>query len=349
MNAKRCVVLGGGAWGTALAHALAQRTGAMPLAVTLWMRNTRLYDTVSATRINTAYLPSITLSPQLACANHEIGLHPEWLDADVLILATSFAGLRDTAQQLAQLASLHQRQLPPVITLSKGVEAGTGCFAYDVLRQELEGVAGLIGILTGPSCAQEVAQGLPTALTLVSPPHPQLAGLHQLLHGGNLRVYVSHDVVGAEIGGAAKNVMAIAAGIADGLELGLNARAALMTRGLHEMTRLAVKLGGHVETLMGLTGMGDLILTCTGNLSRNRKVGLQLAQNQPLSHILAQLGHVAEGVYCAEALMQLGRAHQVDLPIIQAVCAVLSGDVQPKQALMHLLAREPKTESGRVV
>ncbi len=199
------------------------------------------------------------------------------------------------------------------------------------------------GPLSGPSFAEEVARGLPTALT-VAGPAPFCAQVTRVVHGGALRVYSTDDVLGVEIGGAVKNVLAIATGIAESLGLGLNARAALMTRGLAEITRLGVALGARAETFMGLTGMGDLILTCTGDLSRNRKVGLLLGRGVGLSAALAQLGHVAEGVWSAPAVIARAQAVGVEMPLAQAVCDVLDGRSTPADALRRLLARDPKRE-----
>jgi len=201
------------------------------------------------------------------------------------------------------------------------------------------------GALSGPSFALEVARGLPTALTLASADAGFSQTTARALHGSRLRVYFSSDLAGVEIGGAVKNVMAIATGIADGLGLGANARAALITRGLAEMTRLGVKLGGRPETFTGLTGAGDLILTCTGELSRNRRVGLGLAQGKTLDVVLRELGHVAEGVHTAAAVQKRALQLGVDMPITQSVCAVLFGGVSPRDAVEQLLARDPKGET----
>ena len=230
----------------------------------------------------------------------------------------------------------------PVIWLCKGFERPEARLPHEV-HAGIMG-AGRCAVLSGPSFAQEVAAGLPTALTLASKDAAFAAATAQALHSPTLRVYSHDDVVGAEVGGAVKNVIAIAAGVCDGLGLGLNARAALITRGLAEMTRLGVALGARAETFMGLAGMGDLILTCTGDLSRNRTVGLRLARGESLSDILNALGHVAEGVACCRAVCDRARQLGVELPITQAVAAVLFEGRAPREAVAALLAREPRAE-----
>ena len=207
---------------------------------------------------------------------------------------------------------------------------------------ELPGV--ICGALSGPSFAEEVARGQPTALTLASADEKFAGATARELHGGSLRVYSSSDVIGVEVAGAVKNVMAIATGICDGLKLGLNARAALMTRGLAEVSRLGVAMGGRTETFMGLAGVGDLVLTCTGDLSRNRRVGLMLAQGKPLEEILAELGHVAEGVYSAREVARIAAERGIDMPITDAVCRVLDAPRSAAQVARELLSRDPKSE-----
>jgi glycerol-3-phosphate dehydrogenase (NAD(P)+) len=229
-----------------------------------------------------------------------------------------------------------------VVWLCKGFEYDTGLLPHQIVREVLgDTVAG--GALSGPSFAQEVAKGLPCALTIASDSAALRASVVETAHGGNVRVYSSEDLVGVEVGGAVKNVLAIATGAADGLGLGLNARAALITRGLAEITRLGVALGGQTETFMGLTGMGDLILTCTGDLSRNRRVGLGLAQGKPLEQIVQELGHVAEGVPCAKAVRELAAKLGVDMPITNAVAGVLFDGDQP-QAMVPACSRSARRE-----
>jgi len=259
------------------------------------------------------------------------------LRADLLFAATPVAGLRDLCARLASAPA-------PLVWLCKGFEEGTGLLPHQVV-ESVRGTALPCGALSGPSFAQEVARGLPCALTLASRDAAFARSAAALIHGDRLRVYYSADLVGVEIGGAVKNVMAIAVGICDGLELGQNARAALITRGLAEISRLGVALGGSAETFMGLAGAGDLILTATGDLSRNRRVGLELARGRALADILAGLGHVAEGTRSAREVARLASQHGIEMPITEAVNAVLEGRLAPGAAAELLLARDPKREA----
>ena len=320
----RIAVLGAGAWGTALAAVLCARH-----AVTLWARDGAQADAIARERRNRRYLPEIELPAALAVS----ALWPE--GADLLIAATPVAGLREVAARAAGA---------PLLWLCKGFESGTGLLPHQVVA-EARGKRGPSGALSGPSFALEVARGLPCALTLAAADAAFARSSAGALHGGRLRVYYSSDLVGVEVGGAVKNVMAIAVGIADGLGLGQNARAALITRGLAEITRLGIALGGRAETFMGLAGAGDLILTATGDLSRNRRVGLELARSRPLAEILQALGHVAEGVHTAREVLRLAARHRVEMPITQAVSAVLEGRLAPPEAVEQLLARDPKEET----
>jgi len=322
-------ILGAGAWGTALAVALA------PLhRVTLWAREDGLPAAMLRERENKLFLPGIALPEEVdPSADFEAAAH-----AELVIAATSVAGLRPTLQRLKQL-----RPDVPVVWLCKGFEQGTAKLPHQIAFEAL-GEHATCGALSGPSFSLEVARGLPVALTLASPSAQFATQAATALHGGNIRIYSSSDLVGVEVGGAVKNVMAIAAGISDGLGLGLNARAALITRGLAEMARLGVALGGRTETFMGLTGVGDLILTATGDLSRNRTVGKKLADGSKLDAVLASLGHVAEGVMTARETLTLARKHQVDMPITEAVCAVLFDGVDARAAVSDLLARDQRAE-----
>ncbi len=321
---KRIAVLGAGAWGTALAAVLSARH-----TVTLWARDAAQADAIARERRNRKYLPEIELPAQLAVSSR----WPE--QADLLIAATPVAGLREVAARAAGA---------PLVWLCKGFESGSGLLPHQVVAQA-RGARAACGALSGPSFALEVARGLPCALTLASSSAAFARAAAETLHGGRLRVYFSTDLAGVEIGGAVKNVMAIAVGIADGLGLGQNARAALITRGLAEITRLGVALGGKAQTFMGLAGAGDLILTATGDLSRNRRVGQELARGRPLAGILGDLGHVAEGVHTAREVLRLAARHRVDMPITQAVNAVLDGRLAPPQAVERLLARDAKEET----
>jgi glycerol-3-phosphate dehydrogenase (NAD(P)+) len=326
----RIAVLGGGAWGTALSVALAGRHD-----VRLWARDAAQCATMRASRSNPRYLPGVAfpgaLTPESEISNAVNG-------CGIVLLATPTSGLRETLQRLRRTGCA-----APVAWLCKGFEPDSAKLPHEVCAEVLDPAVPR-GVLSGPSFAVEVAQGLPTALTLATADSALAQWVLRELHGPRLRVYSSDDVAGVEVAGAVKNVMAIAAGICDGLALGFNARAALMTRGLAEMTRLGVRMGGRIETFMGLAGIGDLILTCTGDLSRNRRVGLALARGAQLDAILRELGHVAEGVYTAREVVRLARELAVDMPITRAVHEVLFGGVPPATAVSGLLEREPKAE-----
>ena len=320
-------VLGAGAWGTALAVALAGRH-----EVTLWARDATQSISLSSARRNARYLAEIVLPDALRV---ESALERALSGAQLLIAATPVAGLRDLLGRL-------RGGRVPLVWLCKGFEQESAALPHEIVAAA--GIRAPSGALSGPSFALEVARGLPCALTLASADAAFAASAAAQLHGGRLRVYHSDDVVGVEIGGAVKNVLAIAVGICDGLGLGQNARAALVTRGLAELARLGVALGGRAETVMGLTGAGDLILTATGDLSRNRRVGLELARGKPLQTIIAELGHVAEGVHSAHATLTRAATCGVEMPIAAAVDAVLVGSLTPVKAVELLLARDPKGE-----
>jgi glycerol-3-phosphate dehydrogenase (NAD(P)+) len=330
-------VLGAGAWGTAVAIALAARHD-----VLLWGRNPEQMAATEAARDNLTYLPGHPLPPALrvtadfeAAIAHVTDAAPG--TTPLLIAASPVAGLRPLLQQLKG------RNIPNIVWLCKGFEYETGLLPHQVVREVLgETVAG--AALSGPSFAQEVARGLPCGLTVASSSAELRERVVALVHGGSVRVYACDDMVGVEVGGAVKNILAIATGAADGLGLGLNARAALITRGLAEITRLGVTLGAQASTFMGLTGMGDLILTCTGDLSRNRRVGLALAQGKQLDTIVRELGHVAEGVPCAKAVRELAARLGVDMPITNAVAGVLFDGKSVQETVDRLLARDPRNE-----
>lgn len=323
-------VLGAGAWGTALAISLAQRH-----AVTLWARNAQQIAEMRSSAMNQRYLPDIPLPPELKL---EHDFHDALTGVEMIILAVPISALRDTLSKIALLP-----KPVPVIWLCKGFEAETALLAHQVVAEILP-PAFPCGVLSGPSFAQEVAHGLPAALVLASSDAEFARQAAHSLHNARLRIYTSSDVVGVEVGGAVKNVLAIAAGISDGMGFGYNTRAALLTRGLSEMTRLGIRLGGRAETLGGLSGVGDLILTCTGDLSRNRKVGLLLAQQHALPYILRELGHVAEGVYSVRAVHQLVQKLGVEMPICEAVYRILYEQVEAASAVEELLNRVPVTE-----
>jgi glycerol-3-phosphate dehydrogenase (NAD(P)+) len=325
----RIAVLGAGAWGSALALSFCAAHD-----VRLWARRAQACARLAAER-SSPYLPearfpdSLVVEPVLEAATR---------DRDLVIVATSTSGLRDVARRLSPFLPD-----PPLLWACKGFETSTKLLPHRVIAETLPR-AQRTGALSGPSFALEVARGQPTALTVASGDAAFAAETAAILNGPRLRLYSSTDVVGVELGGALKNVIAIAAGICDGLDLGRNARAALVTRGLAEMVRLGLAMGGQAETFMGLTGLGDLVLTCTGDLSRNREVGLQLARGRKLEAILGALGHVAEGVHSARAARDLAREHRVEMPITEAVCGVLFEDEPPARAVERLLSRDPRAE-----
>ena len=329
-------VLGAGAWGTALAiHAAGAHQ------VTLWARDAAQANALAADRINQRYLPGITLAAGLALAGGAAQLENVLKGQDLIVIATPMSGLREMLRAVRHVKA-------PVAWLCKGFETSKsesfGLLAHEISAQAAPEL--IAGILSGPSFAQEVARGLPTALVAASQHAGVRDALVNALHGPRLRVYANDDIVGVEVGGAVKNVLAIATGLCDGLGLGLNARAALITRGLAEMSRLGVALGAKAETFTGLSGLGDLVLTATGDLSRNRKVGLALAQGKTLLEIIAGLGHVAEGVYCAKSVVQRADSLGVDMPITSAVVALLDGQLTALQAVAALMEREPTLEAG---
>jgi glycerol-3-phosphate dehydrogenase (NAD(P)+) len=332
-------ILGAGAWGSALAMSLAARHN-----VTLWGRDANVMAEVAARRENIAYLPGFVLPAKLAVtADFDVALaHVNTSDAtsrSLLIAAVPVAGMRPLAQRLSTFS------ISNLVWLCKGFEEASRLLPHQIIYDVLGDVLAC-GALSGPSFAQEVASGLPCALTIASTSEQLRSDVVAAVHGGNIRVYSCDDMVGVEVAGAVKNILAIATGVADGLGLGLNARAALITRGLVEITRFGVALGGHAETFMGLAGMGDLILTCTGNLSRNRQVGLSLASGKKLDVIVAELGHVAEGVRCAQAVCALAHERGVDMPLTNAVAGVLFEGVSPREMVAKLLSRDPRGEAA---
>ncbi len=337
-------VFGAGAWGTALAVSAVARHPTV-----LWARSAGQCSLMREMRVNERYLGGVTLPGELeVTADFGAALGHGCGEQGLAIVATPMAGL---AEMLARLGA-RGADAPGVLWLCKGFEHGSGRLAHEVARLAQPRLR-RIGVLSGPSFAIEVARGQPTALVVASADASLRDATVQALHGEALRIYTSDDVIGVEVGGAVKNVLAIAVGLCDGLaseaseglRLGLNARAALITRGLAEMTRLGVALGARGDTFMGLSGLGDLVLTATGDLSRNRQVGLLLARGLRLPQILEQLGHVAEGVLCADTVLQRAQALGVEMPITQAVVQVLQGQVTPAQALAQLMGRSARAEA----
>lgn len=330
-------VLGAGAWGTALAVAAAARHD-----VCLWARDAAQVAAMQGERCNQRYLPGVVLPSTLSLiADRDQAV--AYARDGLLLIATPMAALRETLQALPEGS--------PVLWLCKGFESGSGALGHEVAAAVHPHSP--TGVLSGPSFAAEVARGQPTALVAASDNEALVQRAVEVLHGDSLRIYTSRDVVGVEVGGAVKNVLAIATGMLDGLAEsgsspsppGLNARAALITRGLAEMTRLGLALGARAETFMGLSGLGDLVLTATGALSRNRQVGLLLAAGRTLDQALAELGHVAEGVYTARTVVERGRRLGLEMPIAEAVVAVLEGRVSPVAAMSLLMARQARAEA----
>jgi glycerol-3-phosphate dehydrogenase (NAD(P)+) len=330
----KIAVLGAGAWGTALAMNISQRH-----QVSLWARNAGHVSGMRKARANPLYLGDFKFNDNLQV---EDDLQTALSGADLILSVVPTAGFRAILKDIKSLACT-----APIIWANKGLEPKSAKLPYEVALEELGDpkVTGQHwGALSGPSFAAELVRGLPTAVTLAAADESFSSEAALLLHGANLRVYHTTDVIGVSVGGAVKNVMAIAAGISDGMGFGNNARAAMITRGLAEMTRFGVALGASPETFMGLAGAGDLILTCTGQYSRNREVGLQLASGKSLADILQGLGHVAEGVNTTAEVMRLANTMHVDMPITFQVDQVLSHGKSAQDAVMDLLGREQKAE-----
>ncbi len=336
----KIIVLGAGAWGSAVAMSAAQHPAGH--AVTLWARDSAQVQALRTARLNQRYLPGIALPLSLQIVDGDLGaLLP---GAELVIVATPMAALRGMLLALRQCTA-------PVAWLCKGFEATSGRApgAFGLLGHEVQAQVApelLAGVFSGPSFAQEVALGQPTALVAASVHARVRDALVHAFHSPSVRVYANEDIVGVEVGGAVKNVLSIATGLCDGLALGLNARAALITRGLAEMTRLGIALGARPDTFMGLSGLGDLVLTATGDLSRNRRVGMLLAQGHTLAQAVQSLGHVAEGVYSARTVAQRADLLGIDMPITGAVVQLLDGQLSPGQAVATLMGRGPASELG---
>ncbi|HWA12606.1 MAG TPA: NAD(P)H-dependent glycerol-3-phosphate dehydrogenase [Burkholderiales bacterium] len=326
----KLAILGAGAWGTAFGIAMAPQH-----QVTLWCRDEPLRARMHGGRRNDRYLPDVPLPGNLALTSDAAAA---LADCELVVCAVPTAGLRESLKRVRRHAPARG-----VVWLCKGFEAGSAKFPHQVAAEELAPGASYAA-LSGPSFADEVARGLPAAVTLASPDAAFAAATARELHTGRLRVYSTTDLAGVETGGAVKNVIAIAAGVCDGLQLGNSARAALITRGLAEMTRLGVALGGRAETFMGLAGAGDLLMTATSDLSRNRRVGLGLGRGRPLAGLLAELGHVAEGVTTAAEVVRLASAKGVEMPIASAVERLLEGRISASVAAEELMNRAPRNE-----
>ena len=328
----RLAVLGAGSWGTALA-AQGARSG---LETTLWGRDPEAIATMASTGRNVRYLADVPLPPAL---HYPADLAHAGRLADLVLIVVPSHAFTRTARDVAPL----KRAGVGVAWATKGFEPGSGRFLHEV-AQEVFGPETPLCVLTGPSFAREVAQGLPTAVTAhaFDPQFAQIVA--RALHGPTFRVYTGTDMIGAELGGAMKNVLAVATGVADGMQLGLNARSGLITRGLNEMLRLGEALGARAETLMGLSGLGDLVLTCTGDLSRNRRLGLALGQGKTVANAVREIGQVVESVQTVDEVMRLANRHGLDLPISAQVQRVLHGEITPGEGLAWLMAREQKPE-----
>ncbi|MGE4441923.1 MAG: NAD(P)H-dependent glycerol-3-phosphate dehydrogenase [Desulfomicrobium sp.] len=326
-------ILGAGSWGTALANVLAGKGE----EARLWARSEDVARDVNERSLNSRYLPGQALSPGLRADT----------DLSRVLSGTSCVVLAVPCQHLSLFLREHRRHFPAgigIVCASKGVELGTFRTMGQVVRDELAGLQPRYAVLSGPSFASEVVAGMPTAVALGCADQA-LADLAQgLFSTENFRVYVNSDVLGVELGGAVKNIMAIASGISDGLGFGENARAALITRGLSEMSRLGAAMGARASTFMGLSGMGDLVLTCTGDLSRNRRVGLGIGRGQTLDEVLAGMRNVAEGVKTAQAVHALGLDRGIELPITAQVHAVLFEGKDPSDAVRELMTRPLRGE-----
>lgn len=327
-------VLGAGSWGSALTIAMSHAA-----QVTLWGREIAKVNAINKTRTNPGYIPcQIKFSDNVQITS-EIDLAIKGMD--LVVIATPLSGLRE---MFLQIKAKCDGELPDMVWVCKGLETGSGLLPHQIAKEVL-GDFPNIGALLGPSFAKEVALSLPTAITLSSN-NTEFAKKWIDRFGliPNFRVYANTDVIGSEVGSAVKNIMAIAVGISDGLELGYNARAALITRSLNELSGMVIALGGVAQTIYGLTGIGDLILTCTGDLSRNRTVGLELAKGHSCEQILKNLGHVAEGVYAAREIYKLSKQLNVDMPIVSAVYGILYENANIRQTVSELLNRAPKFE-----
>ena len=322
---------GAGSWGTALALQLARNK----VNVLLWGRHPKQIEQLNQDRENKQYLPGIIFPENLKCTS---SLEKMVTYSNYQLIVVPSQGFRDLLVQLKPMfTDKHQ-----ISWATKGIEVGTGKLLHQIVNEELPGSS--YAVVSGPTFALEVAKGLPTAMTVASNDEGLAVAIANAFQGGNFRVYTSNDVVGVELGGAIKNVLAIAAGISDGMGFGANARAALITRGLAEITRLGQKLGVHEETLMGLAGVGDLVLTCTDNLSRNRRLGLALGEGKSIEQATAEIGQAIEGIKSSHSIHLLSENSDVEMPICQQVHRILYQGLSPQDAVIELLSREQKPE-----
>lgn len=331
-TARPVSVIGAGSWGTALAQQLARRQ----YQVRLWGRNSKHVAEINHAHCNQRYLPDIALSKNItACDSLSVAL----ADSELVLLVVPSSAFRETIVNVKSYCDDNVL----LAWACKGLEHGSAKCLHEILLEEWPSIQ-RYGIVSGPTFASELAKGLPTAVTIAANHGQASRDIAHFLHDEHLRCYTATDIIGVELGGAVKNVLAIAAGIADGLSFGANTRSALITRGLNEMVRLGIALGGEANTFHGLAGLGDLILTCTDDLSRNRRLGLALGRGQSLATALADIDQVVEGVNTARELHQLMQAHHIDMPICRNVYRVLFEALAPTDAVHDLLERELKAE-----
>lgn len=329
----RVAVLGAGSWGTAVASLAAGKNEAI-----LWARDSNLARDISATHINSRYLPDLDLSAQLEATD---SLDRAVIEAEIVIVAVPSLGVRKVVNDLIGKIAPDV----PIVSLTKGLEPLTNLRMSGVIKTELPSHrSDRIGVLTGPNLAGEVAEGQPTASVVALSDKSAAQLVQETLMTDRFRIYTNGDVVGCEIAGVVKNIVALGVGIAVGLDYGDNARAALMTRGIAEMTRLGVALGGDPLTFSGLAGMGDLIATCSSHRSRNRRVGVELGRGRSMDEILADTNMVAEGVTSTAPVVELARAHRVDMPIVVTVAAVLAGELMAAELVPALMGRQARSE-----
>jgi len=343
---KRVGVLGAGSWGTALAVLLANKG----IKTVLWARNQEFAKQIRKSRENKSYLPGIEFPVALEITSD---ISKAVTDKEIILFVVPSHGLREVAKQVSMaLNDLSQSPNLPyaAVSASKGIENRTLLTMTEIMEEVLPSrLSGRLAALSGPSFAQEVASSIPTAVTIAASEHKLCTGLQDLFTTETFRVYTSLDLMGVQLGGALKNVIAIASGISDGMGFGTNTRAALITRGLAEMSRLGMRLGANPLTFAGLAGLGDLVLTCTGDLSRNRQVGLKLGQGQSIDTILKEMSMVAEGVKTTNSVYAMAEKYKVEMPITNQVYRVLYKGLDPKDAVNELLTRPPRQELGDIL
>ena len=325
-------IVGGGGWGTALAAVVAQKAS----DVLMWIREDSVREEIRLSRTNASFLPSVTLPPNIV----PVADFSRFAECSLVIMAVPSAFVRTTAEQLRG----HLRPFTPIVNAAKGLELGTNKRLSVVLGEAL-GATHPIAVLSGPNHAEEIGRGLPSATVVASTEHAVAVAVQGALMTNLFRVYTNHDLVGVELGGALKNVIALAAGVTDGLGYGDNTKAALMTRGMTEIVRLGTALGAEPATFAGLSGMGDLIVTCTSMHSRNRRAGLAIGQGLSLAEVQASTKMVIEGVNTTQAAYQLAQTKQVEMPITEALYEVLFKAREPREAVMGLMSRDRKTET----